>query len=214
MQAIVLPADYRPEFIYCDDSLLIVNKPAGLLSVPGRGADKQDCLSSRVQKEFPDALVVHRLDMATSGLLIFALGKEMQRSLSEMFRENAISKRYIATVAGEVRPETGEVNLPIGADWLDRPRRKIDTASGKPSLTRYSRLEYDYVSDTSRIELEPVTGRTHQLRVHMKAIGHTIIGDKLYEGRPAERLMLHARTLRFEHPLSKIAIRCVCEPSF
>ncbi len=204
----------RSEFVYCDDALLVVNKPAGLLSVPGRGPDKQDCLSVRVQQEFPDALVVHRLDMATSGLLVFALSKEMQRRLSAMFSERLITKRYIAIVAGKLAPVTGEVNLPILADWENRPRRKIDVESGQPSLTRYAELEYDALSDASRVALEPLTGRTHQLRVHMNAIGHPIVGDNLYDGRAAERLMLHAQMLSFTHPLSGEAMHFACEPPF
>ncbi len=181
----------------------MVNKPAGLLAVPGRGEDKQDCLSARVQKKFPDALVVHRLDMATSGLMVFARGVEMQRILSHMFREREVDKRYVAVVAGEFDSPAGEVNLPIVADWLNRPLRKIDHESGKPSLTRYTLLAFDTATCTSRLELEPVTGRTHQLRVHMAAIRHPILGDALY-GAPASapRLMLHACSLRFVHPLT------------
>ncbi len=173
-----------------------------MLAVPGRGEDKQDCLSSRVQLAFSDALIVHRLDMATSGLLIFARGIEMQRQLSEMFRERSIQKRYVAIITG--RPETpqGEIDLPICADWPNRPKQRIDFKSGKPSLTRYRQLSHDPNTDTSRLELEPVTGRTHQLRVHLEALGHAIVGDRLYNGRDAQRLMLHAEMLTFNHPSS------------
>ena len=192
-----------PELIYCDSSLLVVNKPAGLLSVPGRGADKQDCLSSRLQQEFPDALVVHRLDMATSGLMVFARGAEIQSRLSQMFREREVGKRYVAVVAGKMESPTGEVNLPIVADWPKRPLRKIDAKHGKPSLTRYRSLAHDAESNISRVELEPVTGRTHQLRLHMTAIGHPILGDALYgNATSAARLLLHASMLSFAHPLS------------
>lgn len=187
------------EICYTDASLLVVIKPAGLLSVPGRGEDKQDCLSSRLQKEFPDALVVHRLDMSTSGLMVFARDLDIQRKLSEMFRERKVEKRYVALVAGKLDAE-GEINLPIAADWPNRPLRKIDPVSGKPSLTRYRLLNYDPASDTSRVELEPVTGRTHQLRLHLATLCHPILGDQLYIGRPAERLMLHAASLIFTHP--------------
>lgn len=187
--------------IYCDESLLIANKPAGLLAVPGRGADKQDCLSARLQQEFHDILIVHRLDMATSGLMVFARGIEMQRRLSQMFREREVEKRYVAVVAGNLELEDGEVNLPIAADWPNRPLRKVDAELGKPSLTRYRVLEFN--TDTTRVELEPVTGRTHQLRVHMAAIGHPILGDALYgDETSAPRLLLHAFSLRFLHPLS------------
>lgn len=207
------PADNGLELIYSDDSLLIVNKPAALLSVPGRGADKQDCLSARVQREFPDALIVHRLDMATSGLLVFARGVVMQRRLCEIFREREVEKRYVAVVAGQVQAETGEVNLPIVADWPNRPLRKIDAETGKPSLTRY-RVLAQY-TDTTRVELEPVTGRTHQLRVHMAAIGHPILGDALY-GNPASapRLLLHAQSLSFPHPSGNSPLNFVCAPMF
>ncbi len=194
------PPDCGLELIHSDDSLLVVNKPAGLLAVPGRGADKQDCLSARVQQRYPDALVVHRLDMATSGLMVFALGAEMQRQLSAMFRDRAVEKRYTAVVSGLIEPASGEVALPIAADWANRPLRKIDAATGKPSLTRFRVLSHDAGTDTSHLELEPVTGRTHQLRLHTAAIGHPILGDTLYHGRSAQRLMLHACSLRFPHP--------------
>lgn len=206
------PDDNGIQLIYSDESLLVVDKPAGLLSVPGRGADKQDCLSARVQKFFPDALIVHRLDMATSGLLVFARSAEIQRRLSEMFRERLVAKRYVATVSGEMAPEYGEINLPIIADWPNRPLRKIDAELGKPSLTRYRVLAQN--TDTTRVALEPVTGRTHQLRVHLMAIGHPIIGDALYGGKPAERLMLHACRLDFLHPDRDSPMRFVCEPPF
>jgi tRNA pseudouridine32 synthase/23S rRNA pseudouridine746 synthase len=238
--------------IYRDDALLVVNKPAGLLAVPGRGVDKQDCVSARLQWEFPDALVVHRLDMATSGLIVFARGAEMQRRLSRMFRERAVDKRYVAVVAGRVEPATGEVNLPVIADWPNRPKQKVDHASGKPSLTRYRVLgcesirpsihqgerhynsapsaradhstsswqgtpgvsKHARVTDTSRLELEPVTGRTHQLRVHLAAIGHPIIGDALYGGLAAQRLMLHACSLRFAHPRGGGILDLACATPF
>jgi tRNA pseudouridine32 synthase/23S rRNA pseudouridine746 synthase len=187
------------DIVYIDDSLLVVSKPAGLLAVPGRGEDKQDCLSARLQQEFPDALVVHRLDMSTSGLMVFARGAEMQRRLSNMFRDREVEKRYVAVVAGTLIPETGEVNLPIAADWPNRPLRKIDAELGKPSLTRYHTLVI--VGDATRVELEPVTGRTHQLRVHMSAIGHPILGDALYgDVASTPRLLLHACSLCFLHP--------------
>lgn len=203
--------------VYRDESLLVMNKPAGLLAVPGRGADKQDSLASRVQAEFPDALVVHRLDMATSGLMLFARGAEMQRRLSHLFHERGIQKHYVAVVAGRVEPAQGEVDLPLASDWPNRPRQKVDSKTGKPSLTRYRVLEHDEETNTSRMELEPVTGRTHQLRVHMTAIGHPILGDALYGGEAsgrAVRLLLHARALCFAHPGSGEILSLECEPSF
>lgn len=201
------------DLIYRDESLIVVNKPAGLLAVPGRGADKQDCVASRVQAEFPDALVVHRLDMATSGLMLFARGAEMQRRLSHLFRERLVAKRYVAMVSGRLELLAGEIDLPLMRDWPNRPRQKVDHESGKPSLTRYRVLAHD--DGTTRVELEPVTGRTHQLRVHMAASGHPILGDALYgeEGR-AERLLLHASALSFAHPLNAEPLVFVSEPPF
>lgn len=190
-----------PNLIFQDDSLLVVNKPAGLLAVPGRGADKQDCLSNRLLPDFPDSLVVHRLDMATSGLMVFARGMVMQRRLSQMFQEREVSKRYIAIVSGKLEQETGEIALPLNSDWPNRPKQKVDHTQGKPSLTRYSLLGME--GGNSRMELEPVTGRTHQLRLHMAAIGHPILGDALYgDGSSAPRLLLHAGSLVFTHPVS------------
>jgi tRNA pseudouridine32 synthase/23S rRNA pseudouridine746 synthase len=201
------------DLIYHDEALLLVNKPAGLLAVPGRGADKQDSLALRVQREFPDALVVHRLDMSTSGLMLFARGIAMQRHLSQLFRERALEKRYVAVLAGRLAAAAGEVNLPIGADWAQRPLRKIDAALGKPSLTRYRVLSQ--TADYCRVELEPVTGRTHQLRVHMAALGHPILGDALYgDAASAARLLLHASVLNLAHPLSAAALQFSSPPPF
>jgi tRNA pseudouridine32 synthase/23S rRNA pseudouridine746 synthase len=201
------------ELIYHDDFLLVASKPAGFLAVPGRGADKQDCLSARIQKVFPDALVVHRLDMATSGLMVFARGIEMQRRLSRMFRKREVDKLYVAVVTGKLDHD-GEINLPIAADWPNRPLRKIDHESGKASLTRYCLLAYDTVPDSSRVELKPITGRTHQLRLHLAAIGHPILGDELYGGHPAERLMLHSSQLAFAHPDSGEPLYFASMPPF
>ncbi|MBI5919987.1 MAG: RluA family pseudouridine synthase [Nitrosomonadales bacterium] len=220
--------------IYCDDSLLIANKPAGLLAVPGRGEDKQDCLSARLQQTFPDALVVHRLDMATSGLLVFARGTAMQRRLSWMFQQRQVEKRYVALVSGALVDESGEIALPLGADWPNRPRQKVDPEAGKASLTRFQvisrsdgspstalrhaqgeRAEAGFgTSAHTRLELTPVTGRTHQLRVHLAAIGHPIIGDALYGGHAALRLMLHACALDLTHPLSGQPLKFVSPPPF
>jgi len=211
------PHNFGLDLVYQDNSILLINKPAGLLSVPGRGADKQDCLSGRVQEEFPDALIVHRLDMATSGLIVFARGTEIQRRLSQSFQDRKVEKRYVAVVKGKPGTDMGEVNLPIIADWPNRPKQKIDTTIGKYSLTRYRLLNYDMEVDTSRIELEPITGRTHQLRIHMAAIGHPILGDKLYGGavsESAERLLLHAHSLKFMHPLNEIAMSWICGSAF
>ena len=211
------PSNELLDLIYLDDTLFVVNKPAGLLAVPGRGSDKQDCLASRTAKVLHDALVVHRLDMATSGLMMFALGTDMQRHLSRLFREGKVHKRYIAVVAGKPEPDNGIVNLPIAADWPNRPLQKIDSRSGKASLTCYRLLAYDKDTNSSRMELEPLTGRTHQLRVHMAAIGHPILGDNLYgetEGQFSNRLYLHASGLGFVHPVSNAKLSFIAEPPF
>ncbi len=212
MTTYIPPDNNGIQLIYSDESLLVVNKPAGLLSVPGRGTDKQDCLISRVQEVFTDALIVHRLDMATSGLLVFARSVEMQRRLSGLFRERLVAKSYVAIASGKMASECGEINMPIAADWQNRPQRRIDEKLGKPSLTHYRVLLQQ--DDKTRVALEPVTGRTHQLRVHLLAIGHPIVGDALYGGQPAERLMLHAHTLDFVHPVTGRQMRLISEPPF
>ena len=193
--------------IHADPCLLIVNKPSRLLSVPGRGEDKQDCLIRRVQADYPDALIVHRLDFDTSGLLVLARGKEMHRRLSILFQDRHVAKRYVAVVAGRLAPECGEVNLPLIVDWPNRPRHIVDFATGKPSLTRYRVHSYDAQKHCTRVELTPETGRTHQLRVHMQALGHPILGDPLYADdaarAKADRLLLHAEYLSFVHPATK-----------
>jgi tRNA pseudouridine32 synthase/23S rRNA pseudouridine746 synthase len=205
--------DNKLNLIYQDDCLLVVNKPAGLLAVPGRGADKQDCLSARLQQQFPDAQIVHRLDMSTSGLMVFARGADMQRRLSLMFQERTVEKRYVAVVAGKLKPKSGEVNLPIVVDWPNRPLQKIDAELGKPSLTRYRVVGLE--AGNSRVELEPVTGRTHQLRLHMASIGYPILGDALYGSEAsAPRLMLHATTLDLVHPLSGAPLQFVSSAPF
>lgn len=205
------PSTYTPpphfglDIVFSDKFLLAVCKPAGLLSVPGRGEDKADSLASRVQAEYPDALVAHRLDRDTSGLLIFPRGAKMHRQISLMFEKREMQKSYVAVVLGKLDKEQGEIDLPLIVDWPNRPRQMVDTLTGKPSQTRYSVLGYDAATNSSRVALEPLTGRTHQLRVHMLAIGHPIAGDTLYGGAAGdstERLMLHAHTLDFIHPVS------------
>jgi len=193
--------------VYVDEHLLVVDKPAGLLAVPGRGPDKQDCLSARVQRLWPDALVVHRLDMATSGLFLMARGPAMQRALSRCFADREVAKRYTAVVEGIIAADTGwhEIDLPLIADWPNRPLQKVDPVHGKPSMTRWRVLGTDRAAGTTRLELEPVTGRSHQLRVHLLAIGHPILGDALYAPPAvrarAPRLLLHAHALAFDHPV-------------
>lgn len=186
--------------LYADDSLVVVDKPAGLLSVPGRGADKQDCAVARVQATWPDALTVHRLDMATSGLLLLARGAVIQRQLSAAFELRQVDKRYVAIVDGLLADDAGEIDAPLAADWPQRPRQRIDHEHGKASLTRWRVLSRDAAAQRTRLELEPLTGRSHQLRVHLASLGHTIVGDTLYGGSPAPRLLLHASELAFVHP--------------
>jgi tRNA pseudouridine32 synthase/23S rRNA pseudouridine746 synthase len=190
--------------VFVDDGLLVMEKPAGLLSVPGRGEDRQDCLWARAARRFPDALVVHRLDMATSGLILLARGKVMQRALNRMFAERQVEKQYEAIVAGRLVAAEGKVDLPLICDWPNRPRQKVCFERGKPALTEFRRLNFEGEQHT-RICLTPHTGRSHQLRVHMQAIGHPILGDELYatpaEQDAAPRLLLHASRLRFAHPV-------------
>lgn len=199
------PPDEGLAICFDDEAMLVVDKPAGLLTVPGRGPDRQDCLVSRVSLRFPDAMIVHRLDMATSGLVVMARGADVQRRLSRLFESRQVSKRYEAWVQGLVDGEAGEIDLPLITDWPRRPRQMVCLEQGKPSLTRWQVLERDSSRGLTRVSLEPVTGRSHQLRVHLLALGHPIVGDPLY-GEPAQqahwpRMMLHACEVCLPHPL-------------
>jgi tRNA pseudouridine32 synthase/23S rRNA pseudouridine746 synthase len=207
--------------VYLDDAFVVLNKPSGMLSVPGRGPDKQDCLSSRVQALFPDALVVHRLDMATSGLLVMARGASAQRCLNDAFAQREVHKRYVAWVSGQLETPGDiwrEIDLPIIVDWPNRPLRVIDHQRGQASVTRLRALQSDPARNRSLVELEPVTGRSHQLRVHLKAIGHPILGDALYAPEEvvamAERLQLHASNLAFPHPITGALVHFECDADF
>jgi len=206
------------EVIYQDDALLVLNKPTGLLSVPGRGADKQDSLTRRVQAVYPEALSVHRLDMPTSGLMLMARGLPVQRYLQRLFEEREVKKTYIAVVEGRLQPERGEIDLPLIKDWPNRPRQKVDHEQGKHSLTRYRVLGYNAEQDITRVELQPVTGRSHQLRVHMQAVGHAILGDPLYAPQAVQarsaRLLLHAESICLLHPASRDKVVYRCEVMF
>jgi len=188
-----------PEIIFEDGSIVAVNKPSGLLTVPGRGPDKQDCLYTRLQEQFPDVLMVHRLDMDTSGLVLFARSPDAQRNLSMQFEQREVTKTYIALVDGEVEQDEGLIDYPMRKDMAQRlpPKHLVDCVRGKPAVTEWEVLER--MEDCTRLILFPKTGRSHQLRVHMQAIGHPIVGDPIY-GHPAERLMLHAQRLAFRHP--------------
>ncbi len=212
------PADYGLELLYCDAQILVLNKPSGLLSVPGRGATRCDSLSVRVQNEYPEALVVHRLDMDTSGILMMARNKFAQRQLSLLFQERRVTKRYMAVVDGCIPADGGEVDLPLITDWPNRPRQVVDSVRGKPSLTRYQVLCRDVAMHTTRLELAPETGRSHQLRVHMYAFGHAILGDNLYASaavrKKSQRLLLHATALAFSHPATGEPMQFTSEAPF
>jgi tRNA pseudouridine32 synthase/23S rRNA pseudouridine746 synthase len=187
--------------VYVDEALVVVDKPAGLLAVPGRGEHLHDCAAMRVQARFADALIVHRLDQATSGLMVFGRGAAAQRALSQAFADRRVTKRYVAVVAGLMGEDSGSIDLPLAADWPRRPRQQVDRQRGKPSTTHWRVLARDATMNTSRLELEPLTGRSHQLRVHLLAIGHPIVGDALYApALAARRLLLHACALALPHP--------------
>ena len=213
------PANRGLAILHVSAQLIVVDKPSGLLSVPGRDAGKEDCLSRRVQAEYSDALIVHRLDMGTSGIVVMARGAGAQRALSLMFQERRVRKRYQALVEGRwTAADAGEIALPIGVDACRRPKQKVDHATGRPSLTRYRVLDIDAAHALTRIELDPVTGRSHQLRVHMEAMGHPILGDDFY-GTPAscaraERLMLHACGIGFCDPETGVPLYIDCPPPF
>lgn len=197
------PADLGLDVAYIDDDLLMVNKPAGLLTVPGKGKDKQDCLVSRVHKDFPEALVVHRLDMATSGLLILARNKFIQGKLGDKFQHHEVKKKYIAVVDGHMTAKQGVIELPLLTDWPNRPKQMVTFQLGKASITHFQVIANN-PDNTSSLKLSPLTGRTHQLRVHMQSLGHPIVGDRLYgktnNSHADGRLMLHAMELKFSHP--------------
>jgi tRNA pseudouridine32 synthase/23S rRNA pseudouridine746 synthase len=201
------------EIIFSDTAFLAVNKPTNLLSVPGRGPDKQDCLYHRVLEQFPDALMVHRLDMDTSGLVLFARSPEAQRNLSLQFEKREISKTYVAIVEGVIEQDEGMVDYPMRKDMEQRlpPKHLVDCVRGKKAVTVWRVLERG--ESTTRVALFPKTGRSHQLRVHMQSIGHPMVGDPIY-GQSAERLMLHAESLSFPHPMTGDPIRLECPAPF
>ncbi|WP_153163018.1 pseudouridine synthase [Zoogloea sp. 1C4] len=217
------PPVYAPpagplKIVHQDEVLIVLDKPSGLLSVPGRGPAHADSLASRVQAEFPDARIVHRLDMATSGLIVLARGAAMERALSIAFQKRQVEKLYVAVVAGQIAEDSGEIDLPLITDWPNRPRQKVDFELGKPSLTGFEVLARDAARNTSRVALTPHTGRSHQLRVHLLAIGHPILGDDLYgdaaSRTAAPRLLLHATRLALLHPLSGAQLTLESPPDF
>ena len=195
------PPDGPLSILHEDAEILLVDKPSGLLSVPGKGAHLADCLLTRVQAVFPDALLVHRLDRDTSGVMVFALTPHAQRHLGLQFEKRMTKKTYVARVWGVPTGTSGTIDLPLIVDWPNRPMQKVDFESGKPAQTDWRLLKSD--GQTSRMRLTPRTGRSHQLRVHMREIGHPILGDPFYATGPARefpRLMLHSEELRFMHP--------------
>ena len=189
------------DVVHVDHEILVVGKPEGLLSVPGKGEHLADCLLSRVQAAFPDALLVHRLDRDTSGVMVFALTAHAQRHLGLQFEKRHIKKTYVARVWGEMTEKTGTVDLPLAVDWPNRPRQMVDHENGRPALTEW-RAQRSGNGET-RLRLFPKTGRSHQLRVHCLALGHPILGDPLYargEALQYPRMMLHSESLRLRHP--------------
>ncbi|MCU9847909.1 RluA family pseudouridine synthase [Defluviimonas sp. WL0024] len=188
--------------IHADHAILVIDKPAGLLSVPGKGEDLADCLIARVQMVYPEALLVHRLDRDTSGVIVFALTRHAQRELSAQFEGRKTKKTYRARLWGHLEPKEGRVDLPLIVDWPNRPRQHVNHETGKPAQTDWKVLGHD-PDGTTRVRLMPITGRSHQLRVHMRELGHPILGDALYaegDARHFPRLMLHAESLRCNHP--------------
>jgi len=216
--------DYNPplsplDILHQDKDIVVLNKPSGLLSVPGRQDHMKDSLSSRVQAEFSTATVVHRLDMDTSGVMVMALNKAAHRHISKQFEKRSTEKTYLAHLYGVITEDEGEINLPLMLDWPNRPLHIVDHDKGKDALTRWkvlSRAENN--ENYTKIIFKPVTGRTHQLRVHAQAIGHPILGDSLYahqEARDmADRLLLHASLLTFIHPTHKDIMHFTAEPEF
>ena len=208
---IVPPCQQAVDILWQDEHLLLINKPSGLLSVPGKHEANKDCVISRVQQDFPEARIVHRLDMDTSGIMVLALTADCHRALNRLFAERHVSKHYEAVVFGQCEQTAGTVELPLICDWPNRPKQKVDHEHGKAATTNYEVLSTDSTAHSSRVLLKPVTGRSHQLRVHMAAIGHPVLGCNFYAHEQAKamapRLLLHAKTLRFSHPITAEAIK-------
>ena len=196
------PAD-APKVLYLDDDILVDEKPSGLFTVPGRGEDKADCLIARLRALYPGVLLVHRLDLDTSGVIVFAMTPQAQVHLSRQFEERKTQKRYVALICGHPAETRGRIDLPLTVDWPNRPRQMVCHETGRPAQTDWKLLRHE--GDNSRVVLKPLTGRSHQLRVHMLAMGHPILGDPLYatgEAAAYPRLMLHAEELRLRHPMT------------
>jgi len=210
------PTEPYLDILFRDEHLIVLNKPSGLLSVPGKALEHKDCLQNRVQTVFPAATVVHRLDMATSGIMVMALHKDAHRKISKLFELRQTSKRYLARVFGKIDITEGTVDLPLICDWPNRPKQMVDHERGKKAFTKYKVLQSD--DSESLVELTPITGRSHQLRVHMLSLGHPILGDRLYAHpqalAAANRLQLHAQQLAFNHPITLEPIVFQCDTPF
>lgn len=196
------PTEPRLDIVHEDEMIVVCNKPVGLLTVPGRGDDFSDCLSARVQGWHPSATIVHRLDLDTSGVIVFALTRNAHRHIGQQFEKRRTRKRYIARVAGKVEPKKGRIDWPLLCDWPNRPRQMVEFENGRAAITDWKVLAHE--DGATRVELTPLTGRSHQLRVHMASMGHPILGDPLYADdeafAAADRLQLHAEMLGFRHP--------------
>ncbi len=210
---IVPPCEEEVEILLEDESFLLVNKPRPLLSVPGKHPLNKDCLITRLQQDYPQARIVHRLDLQTSGIMLIALSKESHRNLSMQFEKRNTYKEYIAMLYGVVEKNEGSIDLPLICDWPNRPKQIVDYEVGKPSLTHYEVLER--LDNKTRVLFKPITGRSHQLRVHAAEMGHPILGCTLYAHAEAlamsERMMLHAYKLKFDHPLTGERVKGVCD---
>lgn len=211
------PTDPWLHVLYQDQHIIVVNKPSGLLSVPGRAPEHHDSTMSRIQRDFPHAESVHRLDMATSGVIAVALTKAAERELKRQFREREPKKSYIARVWGWLEHDEGVIDLPLICDWPNRPKQKVCFEEGKPAQTQYQVLARE-ADGTTRVKLMPITGRSHQLRVHLLALGHPILGDGFYAHPEANalaaRLLLHAQELAITHPAFGTPMHFRCEPDF
>lgn len=191
--------------LYKDEAILVLNKPSGLLTVPGKALEHKDSLQLRVNRVFPEARIIHRLDMATSGLLVMAFGKANQGAIAKQFEKREVEKRYEARIWGHPETPSGTISLPLICDWPNRPKQMVDHERGKPATTHWSVISSD--ASATKVDLKPITGRSHQLRVHMLSLGHPILGDRLYAHEEAkaaaERLQLHACELAFRHPITQ-----------
>lgn len=226
----LLPFDQQPSpyivprceetvtILYEDNDLLVINKPDLLLSVPGRLPENKDCMITRIQKTHPTASVVHRLDLDTSGIMLVPLNRESHAELSRQFQSRRIDKTYTAELYGILREDRGRIDLPIACDWQRRPLQKICYQQGRNALTEFSVLQRDYANHRTRVLLHPITGRSHQLRIHTKQMGHPILGCDMYAHLDAlysaERLLLHATDIRFFHPRTQLAMKMHSEPPF